>query len=129
MSFLRTTWIVFTRQLQLSVSNPVWVIIGLVQPLLYLALFGSLVAFTAYAWLLQNAPISQVVTHQYVNPLVAIVLGAVVLGETFDATTILGGLVVIGAVFATIRSETRSAAPVPAAINEQPRSAPPVRAK
>ena len=58
---------------------------------LYLALFGSLVAFTAYAWLLQNAPISQVVTHQYVNPLVAIVLGAVVLGETFDATTILGG--------------------------------------
>ena len=74
---------------------------------LYLALFGSLVAFTAYAWLLQNAPISQVVTHQYVNPLVAIVLGAVVLGETFDATTILGGLIVIGAVFATIRSETR----------------------
>jgi ABC-2 type transport system permease protein len=42
MSFLRTTWIVFTRQLQLSVSNPVWVIIGLVQPLLYLALFGPL---------------------------------------------------------------------------------------
>ena len=70
---------------------------------LYLALFGSLVAFTAYAWLLQNAPISQVVTHQYVNPLVAIVLGAVVLGETFDATTIVGALIVIGAVFATIR--------------------------
>ena len=96
---------------------------------LYLALFGSLVAFTAYAWLLQNAPISQVVTHQYVNPLVAIVLGAVVLGETFDATTILGGLIVIGAVFATIRSETRAAVPVPAAISEQGRSAPPVRAK
>ena len=68
-------------------------------------------------------------THQYVNPLVAIVLGAVVLGETFDATTILGGLVVIGAVFATIRSETRAAAPLPAAISEQSRSAPPVRAK
>ena len=79
---------------------------------LYLALFGSLVAFTAYAWLLQNAPISQVVTHQYVNPLVAIVLGAVVLGETFDATTIVGALIVIGAVFATIRSETRTTTPV-----------------
>ena len=82
---------------------------------LYLALFGSLVAFTAYAWLLQNAPISQVVTHQYVNPLVAIVLGAVVLGETFDATTIVGALIVIGAVFATIRSESRDARARPGA--------------
>src|SRR5262245_56118250 len=43
---------------------------------LYLATAGSLVAFTAYAWLLRNAPISQVVTHQYVNPLVAVALGA-----------------------------------------------------
>ena len=43
---------------------------------LYLAVFGSLIGFTAYAWLLRNAPISKVVTHQYVNPLVAILLGA-----------------------------------------------------
>jgi drug/metabolite transporter (DMT)-like permease len=96
---------------------------------LYLALFGSLIAFTAYAWLLQNAPISQVVTHQYVNPLVAIVLGAVVLGETFDATTIIGALIVIGAVFATIRSESRATAPVPVPVVEAARAAPPVRAK
>jgi drug/metabolite transporter (DMT)-like permease len=96
---------------------------------LYLAVFGSLIAFTAYAWLLQNAPISQVVTHQYVNPLVAIVLGAVVLGETFDTTTIIGALIVIGAVFATIRSESRTTTPVLAPVGEQPRSAPPVRAK
>ena len=48
---------------------------------LYLAVFGSLVGFTAYAWLLRNAPISKVVTHQYVNPLVAIVLGALLLDE------------------------------------------------
>jgi drug/metabolite transporter (DMT)-like permease len=96
---------------------------------LYLALFGSLVAFTAYAWLLHNAPISQVVTHQYVNPLVAIALGAVVLGETFDALTIVGALVVIGAVFATIRSESRTpAATVPAPVTEK-RAASPVRAK
>ena len=57
---------------------------------LYLAVAGSLIAFTAYAWLLRNAPISQVVTHQYVNPLVAIALGSVLLGETLDATTALG---------------------------------------
>ena len=40
---------------------------------LYLGLAGTLIGFTAYAWLLRNAPISKVVTHQYVNPLVAIV--------------------------------------------------------
>ena len=48
---------------------------------LYLAVFGSLIGFTAYAWLLRHAPISKVVTHQYVNPLVAILLGALVLDE------------------------------------------------
>ena len=73
----------------------------------YLVTAGSLVAFTAYAWLLQNAPISQVVTHQYVNPLVAIGLGSVFLGESLSATTIVGAAIVIGAVFVTIRSESR----------------------
>ena len=42
---------------------------------LYLGIFGTLVAFTAYTWLLRNAPISKVVTRQYVNPIVAIALG------------------------------------------------------
>jgi drug/metabolite transporter (DMT)-like permease len=76
---------------------------------LYLAVFGSLVAFTAYAWLLRNAPISQVVTHQYVNPLVALALGAAFLGEKPDAATAAGAVIVIGAVFATVRSEGRPA--------------------
>jgi drug/metabolite transporter (DMT)-like permease len=76
---------------------------------LYLTVFGSLVAFTAYAWLLRNAPISQVVTHQYVNPLVAIALGSLLLGETLDTATAIGAVVVIGAVFATVRSESRQA--------------------
>ena len=47
----------------------------------YLVVMGSLVGFTAYAWLLRVAPISLVVTHQYVNPLVAIALGMAFLGE------------------------------------------------
>ncbi|HYJ76800.1 MAG TPA: ABC transporter permease [Kineosporiaceae bacterium] len=42
MSFLRETWIVFSRALRLSLRNPVWVVIGLTQPVLYLALFGPL---------------------------------------------------------------------------------------
>ena len=97
---------------------------------LYLALFGSLVAFTAYAWLLQqrsdlagrDAPVRQSARRDRARR-------ASCSGETFDATTIVGALIVIGAVFATIRSESRAAAPVPAPVVEQPRSAPPVRAK
>jgi drug/metabolite transporter (DMT)-like permease len=95
---------------------------------LYLAIAGSLIAFTAYAWLLRNAPISQVVTHQYVNPLVAIVLGALFLGETLDATTAAGALIVIGGVFATIRSESRVAPSRPDAAR-QPRTTAAVRGK
>ena len=48
---------------------------------MYLAIVGSVIGFTAYVWLLDNAPISQVVTHQYVNPLVAVALGALLLDE------------------------------------------------
>ena len=93
----------------------------------YLTVAGSLIAFTAYAWLLRNAPISQVVTHQYVNPLVAIALGALFLGESLDLTTAIGALIVIGAVFATIRSESRRPA-APRSVEAQS-AAPPVRAK
>jgi drug/metabolite transporter (DMT)-like permease len=72
----------------------------------YLVVAGSLVGFTAYAWLLRSAPISLVVTHQYVNPLVALVLGAVVLGERPSAAILVGAAIVVGAVFVTVRRET-----------------------
>jgi len=87
---------------------------------LYLVVAGSLIGFTAYAWLLRNAPISQVVTHQYVNPLVAIALGSLFLGESLDATTAVGAVVVIGAVFATVRSESRQPPPAPAVVEPRP---------
>jgi drug/metabolite transporter (DMT)-like permease len=72
---------------------------------LYLAVFGSLVGFTAYAWLLRNAPISKVVTHQYVNPLVAIILGAALLDEQLTLATGLGAALIIGSVFVAVRRE------------------------
>ena len=56
----------------------------------YLVVMGSLVGFTAYAWLLRVAPISLVVTHQYVNPLVAIALGMLFLGERPSPLTLVG---------------------------------------
>ena len=71
----------------------------------YLVIFGSLVGFTAYAWLLKVAPISLVVTHQYVNPLVAIALGMVFLGERPSPWALGGALVVLGAVYVAIRAE------------------------
>ncbi|HEU5263773.1 MAG TPA: EamA family transporter [Gaiellaceae bacterium] len=71
----------------------------------YLVVMGSLVGFTAYAWLLRVAPISLVVTHQYVNPLVAIALGMAFLGERPSLWTFAGAGLVIGAVYVAIRAE------------------------
>ena len=73
---------------------------------LYLVLIGSLVGFTAYAWLLRVAPISLVVTHQYVNPLVAIALGMLVLGERPNPASLAGALLVVAAVYVAVRAES-----------------------
>jgi drug/metabolite transporter (DMT)-like permease len=73
----------------------------------YLAIFGSVVGFSAYVWLLGNAPISQVVTHQYVNPLVAVALGALVLDERPGLATLAGAALIVGAVVVTGRHEGR----------------------
>jgi drug/metabolite transporter (DMT)-like permease len=79
----------------------------------YLVVLGSLVGFTAYAWLLRVAPISLVVTHQYVNPLVAIALGMLLLGERPAAWTLAGAALVIGAVYIAVRAESPARAPGP----------------
>jgi drug/metabolite transporter (DMT)-like permease len=84
---------------------------GPVAAWLYLAVVGSVIGFSAYVWLLGNAPISQVVTHQYVNPLVAIALGALLLGERPSPLTLLGAALIIGAVVVTVRVEGSTAAP------------------
>ena len=77
----------------------------------YLVVFGSLVGFTAYAWLLRVAPISLVVTHQYVNPLVAIALGMLLLGERPSPLTLAGAALVIGSVYFAVRAESPRPAP------------------
>jgi drug/metabolite transporter (DMT)-like permease len=82
----------------------------------YLVIMGSLVGFTAYAWLLRVAPISLVVTHQYVNPIVAIALGMLVLGERPNPASLAGALLVIAAVYVAVRAEfPRKARPASAA--------------
>jgi drug/metabolite transporter (DMT)-like permease len=64
----------------------------------YLVIFGSLIAYSAYTWLLQHAPVSLVSTYAYVNPVVAVFLGTVFLAEPIAPTTIAGAALIIAAV-------------------------------
>ena len=66
--------------------------------LAYLITFGSLIGFVSYGWLLQNAPVSLVATYAYVNPLVAVFLGAWLADEILDARILTAGLVIVGSV-------------------------------
>ena len=70
-----------------------------------LVLFGSLVAYTSYVWLLGNAPISLVSTYAYVNPVVAVLLGVVVLGEHVTGLMIAAGLVIVLGVALVVSNE------------------------
>ncbi|MGH2729604.1 MAG: EamA family transporter [Actinomycetota bacterium] len=71
----------------------------------YLIVIGSWVAFTAYVWLLQNAPISKVATYAYVNPVIAIFLGWIILSEEITAAMLVGATVIIASVAAIVRKE------------------------
>jgi len=64
----------------------------------YLVVFGSLVAFSAYTWLLQNASVSLVATYAFVNPVVAVVLGALILAEPVTPTIVIGAAIIVVAV-------------------------------
>ncbi len=66
--------------------------------LAYLIVFGSLLAFSAYVWLLRNARLSLVATYPYVNPIVAVFLGWAILSEPVTLTTVLAGGVIVVAV-------------------------------
>ena len=73
--------------------------------LVYLVLIGSIVAFSAYVWLLQHAPISLTATYAYVNPVVAVALGALVLSEPITASVVMGGAVVVLGVGLVVTAE------------------------
>ena len=73
--------------------------------LAYLIVFGSWLAYTAYAWLLQNAPISKVSTYAYVNPVVAIVLGFLILDEVITPITLVGAAIIVVSVALVVRIE------------------------
>jgi len=71
----------------------------------YLVLFGSIVGYTAYVWLLANAPLGLVATYAYVNPVVAITLGVLFRGESVTWRLLIGAAIVVLAVAAVVRRE------------------------
>jgi drug/metabolite transporter (DMT)-like permease len=78
--------------------------------LAYLIVFGSIVAYSAYTWLLREVPISVAGTYAYVNPVVAVLLGTLVLGEPLTWQTLVGGGIILAAVALIVRAPKRKAA-------------------
>ena len=76
----------------------------------YLVIFGSVVGYTAYVWLLANAPLGIVSTYAYVNPIVAITLGVLFRGEQLTWRLLVGAAVVVVAVATVVRQEPPVAA-------------------
>jgi drug/metabolite transporter (DMT)-like permease len=91
----------------------------------YLIVFGSIVAFTAYTWLLANVPVSTVGTYAYVNPIVAVALGAIILSEPITIRTLVATVLIIGAVVAMLsgRPHEPDEEPTPAEAIVEPEAA------
>jgi drug/metabolite transporter (DMT)-like permease len=76
--------------------------------LAYLIVFGSILAFTAYMWLLQVTTAARVGTHAYVNPVVAVALGWLIAREPISWRMIVGAVVIVGSVLLVNRSDAES---------------------
>ena len=79
--------------------------------LAYLTVVGSLLAFTTYGWLLRVAPLQFIATYAYVNPVVAVILGVLILNEPLTPRTLIAGAVIVFAVALIITARGRMRAP------------------
>lgn len=71
----------------------------------YLILAASILAFTAYVWLLSHEPMARVASYAYVNPVIALFAGAMLAGERLSASQIAGAFLVLAGVFATLKGK------------------------
>jgi drug/metabolite transporter (DMT)-like permease len=71
------------------------------------------IGYTAYVWLLAHAPLSVVATYAYVNPVIAIGLGAIVLDESITTSIVVGATIVLTSVAVVVRREPPTAEPAP----------------
>ncbi len=95
-----------------SFHHAVWTPHG-IEAIVYLSIFGSLVGLVAFTYLLQNVAVTKVATYAFVNPMIAVMLGVVLLGEHLAATEITGMGIIVGAVALVVLSRvggTRSRA-------------------
>jgi drug/metabolite transporter (DMT)-like permease len=81
--------------------------------LAYLVVFGSIIAFTSYTWLLQRCPPALVATHTYVNPLVAMLLGWLVVSEPLTSRVVIASAVILAAIVLVRRGERRAVPSTP----------------
>jgi drug/metabolite transporter (DMT)-like permease len=93
-----------------EVGDATWTIDAILA-LAYLIVVGSFVGFTAYVWLLRVAPISLVSTYAYVNPIVAVALGWLILGEDVTLQMVVAGAAVLVSVAVILRSGGTSLEP------------------
>ena len=78
---------------------------------LYLTIVGSIVAFTTFGWMIRVAPLPLVATYAYVNPVVAVILGAIVLREPIEPRTLVAGAVIVAAVALIVTARGRMTRP------------------
>jgi len=76
--------------------------------LIYLIIFGSVIAFTAYVWLLSLTSATRVATHTYVNPVIAVFLGWALAGEPMSAQTLVATLVIVISVYLVLGQKSES---------------------
>jgi drug/metabolite transporter (DMT)-like permease len=108
---------------ELGAVNPAEFSTESLVALVYLIVFGSLVAFTAYIWLLNNAAITVVSTTAYVNPIVAVALGILILNEPMEPRTWLAAAIIIGAVVAIVTGRPRPASEPEPSVEPEPKPA------
>ncbi len=71
----------------------------------YLVLIGAVVGYTAYIWLLRHCEPAKVATYAYVNPIVAVLLGALFAGEAITVRTLIAAALIIGSVALVITAQ------------------------
>jgi drug/metabolite transporter (DMT)-like permease len=94
-----------------AVSSTSWLALA------YLIFVGALVAYTAYSWLLQNASPSAVSTYAYVNPVVAVLLGWAIAGESMTAQMLIGAAIIVVSVMLVTANNKRKTEPKAVAIH------------
>lgn len=82
----------------------------------YLIVFGSLFAYSAYVWLLRNAELSLVTTYAFVNPVVAVILGALILNEAFTIRSAISTVAIVAGVILMIRQSVPDPIPPESAL-------------